>query len=265
MQKHVILYFIILFSFLSCSLFNLNDESWNTVDYSDFSRDLLNDMFLRHTGTPAGVPNYYGWKTRPYVETGINVPENWNTILPWGQVYADQSQPNPDKTFPNARVHIKDLQLYIYLKNNTWKLIQSDRNPEGAAYVEDYANDTHKKADIRRENGGGISVKAGSGFNFHFWSASGRKAFDRNNIKGVFVICKARLIGFEKYDTLPKYLVNVGGDYWRNQTVVWTPGIVNTVCIGIGRFKHVTPEWQYFIMHTFSQEEVNRIVFPVEQ
>ena len=44
---------------------------------------------------------------------------------------------------------------------------------------------------------------------------------DRNNIAGVFVVCKARLIGTENYATLPKYIMDVGGDYWRNLTVQW--------------------------------------------
>ena len=91
------------------------------VKYSDdaeirISRfDLENDMFLLHEGFPSGVPDY-GWKYWPRVVWGNNIPDGWNSILAWGQVYADQSLPNPDKDFPLVRVQIKDIQLYIYIK-----------------------------------------------------------------------------------------------------------------------------------------------------
>ena len=229
-----------------------------------FSRDLLNEMYLHtHEGTPAGVPDYCDWKFRPRLRLGLNVPDGWNAILAWGQVYADETQPSPDKDFPLARVHIKDLQLYIYQKDKTWKLVQNIQNPSGALYIESYANNINKPADIRNESGGGISIQAGSGFTFHFYPNS-KSTFDPNNIKGVLVLCKARLIGTQSYRALPKYLMNVGGDYWSSANTQWQSQFADNDDIGIGRFKYVTTNWQYFIMHTFSKEELNNVVFPLE-
>ena len=250
---------IIAFFLSSC----MNTPSVNSENISLSRYDLENDMFLPHEGLPAGVPDYYDWKFGPRLGYGINTPKDWNAVVAWGQVYADQDQPNPDIDFPLARVHIKDLRLYIYQKDKTWKIIQDIRNPSGASYVEDFANDENKPANKLYEINGGISIQAGSGYNFHFYPDV-KNTLDINNIAGIFVVCKARLIGTENYDTLPKYLISIGGDYWRNITAVWKSDWSNNNDIGIGRFKYVTPEWKYFTMHTFSQEEVKNIIFPVE-
>ena len=233
-----------------------------------FNRDLLGDMFLAHEGTPHGVPAEYGWQRRPARTYGINIPQGWDAVVAWGQVYAEASQPNPDVDFPQARVHLKDLQLYIYSKDSAWILVQDYQDPIGAMYtedLEDYSPERpyDKPAEIRKEAGGGISVTAGSGYQFHFFTPK-KDTIDPDDIGGVFVVCKARLIGTENYGELPKYLVNIGGDWYRSEAAEHTTDLANNNDIALGRFKYVTPEWQYFIMHTFSRERVKEIFFPIE-
>ena len=225
--------------------------------------DLENDMYLNHEGIPSGVPDYIGWKKKPGSTYGNKIPEDWNAALPWGQVYADETLRDPDKQFPLVRVHLKDIQLFIYYGDGNWKLITELTNPGGAAYVESFAGDENKKADIVKESGGGVSVQAGSGFNFHFWGNRG--VVEDRNIKGVFVVCKARLLGTENYDKPSKYLLCMGGDYWRNMTATFKSDYSNNNDIAIGRFRYITPEWQYFFMHTFTKQEVKNIKFPGEQ
>jgi len=253
--------------YISILIFVLSGSTCVYIDGSDdipgFDGSLFYDMFLPHQGVPHGVPNDYDWKFKPRLWAGLDIPAGWNAITAWGQFYADQNMPNPDKDFPLARVHLKDIQLYILRNNGKWDLIQDEQNPIGSLYLEDFATDDHKPADIKKESGGGISTKAGSGYNFHFYPVYFAE-IDRNNIKGVLVVCKARLIGIENYDTLPKYLLNVGGDYWRSLNAEFTGLAENNKDIGIGRFKYVTPEWQYFTMHTFSEKEAENIVFPLE-
>ena len=264
MSKLRIIFLIPIFLFCSCLSAYDNAGSYNSEGIY-FSRiDVINDMFLPHEGTPAGLPDRFGWKYGPVVSEGKNIPKGWNAVLAWGQVYADEDLPNPDVDFPDIRVHIKDIELYIYQKDGVWKLVSHSENPSGASYVEDFHDDINKPADIKEEEGGGISIKAGSGFNFHYWTS--RRKIDGENIAGVFAVCKARLIGAENYQTSPKYLINVGGDYWRNLNATYVSEWW-TVCLGIanGRFKYVTPEWQYFTMHTFSKEEAENIVFPIEK
>jgi hypothetical protein len=242
---------------------NINKSFINDNIHSNYRFNLENDMFLPHEGLPAGVPNSYDWKKMPRLGYGKNMPKDWNAITAWGQVYADEKQPNPDKDYPLVRVHIKDLQLYIYQKDGTWKIVQNVENPVGASYNENFIDDKNKLAEIRKEKEGGISIKAGSGYNFHFYP-NGREIVNNNNIAGIFVVCKARLIGTKEGENYPKYLISIGGDYWRNLKAEWKSDFSNNNDIGIGRFKYVTPEWQYFIMHTFTKEEIKNIIFPGE-
>jgi len=238
-------------------------------DYRDDSNvklshfDFENDMFLLHEGTPNGVPTKYNWQSRPVVIYGFKLKSDWNAITAWGQLYAEKSVPNPDKTFPKVRVHLKDLQLYLYFKDGTWKLIQNTVSPAGYLYTEDFIGDIHKNADDVKEPDGGISVRAGSGYNFHFWGPRARiDDAGRENIAGLLVVCKARLMGSHFYTQPSKYILSIGADYWRTVSAQWNGDGVNNDGAGLGRFKYVTPEWQYFHMHTFTKEEVKKITFP---
>jgi len=249
--------------FGSCIIIDPFSEPIDDLSALKLNRyDLENDMYLNHEGIPSGVPDYIGWKKKPASTYGNNIPDDWNAILAWGQVYADETLPNPDKQFPRIRVHIRDIQLYIYYGNGVWKLMQEDLYPDGHLYAESFANNENKQANIVKEKGGGISIQAGSGFNFHFWSH--RSLIEDRNIKGIFVVCKARLIGTQKYFKPSKYLICMGGDYWRNLTVQYESDYSNNNDIAIGRFKYVTPEWQYYTMHTFTKQEVKNIKFPGE-
>ena len=270
--KYIIICSLVFIFYVSCSTpSNFNEQvpftsDWDPTEKINFSRlDIINDMHLPSEGLPAGVPGSYDWKYKPRLNYGINPPKGWNAVLAWGQVYAYEKQPNPNKDFPLVRVHLKDIQLYVYRNDGSWKLVQNDENPQGFSYIEDFTNDKHKPTKIQYEEGGGISIQAGSGYNFHFWPSRGRNRINTNDIRGIFAVCKARLIGTENYSSVPKYLMNMGADYWRDVRVAWRPGMVNNDDIGIGRFKFITTEWQYFTMHTFSKEEAEKIVFPMER
>ena len=264
-------YLIIGILFNSCSVSFLTDENLShaiepgILEAISSSRDLFNDMFLSHQNVPHCVPNQYGWKHGPVKTYGIKPPEGWDAVVSWGQVYAVEREPNPDINFPLARVHLKDLRLYSYHKDGTWKLMLNDQNPIGEMYAEDYEDypdkPYYKKAEIMEEAEGGISIQAGSGYNFHFYSDK-KQTVDIDNLTGFFVVCKARLIGYESYKTMPKYIVNVGGDWYKSKSASHDPDLTNNGDIAIGRFKLVTPEWQYIIMHTFSKYQIRKYIFP---
>ena len=257
LQRKILFLFILIIIFSSSTCTNID----RSVSFPAFDGSLFYDMYLPHEGPPAGVPDDYGWKKRPLVGAGANAPLGWNAITAWGQVYPEESLPDPEEVYPLIRVHIKDFQMYTLRNNGTWDLLQDIPVPIGYAYVEDFTGDESKPVHIEYESEGGISVQAGSGFNFHFFPDYWEQIY-RNSIKAVFVVCKARLIGTENYeDPIPKYLVNVGADYWRYIGCATTPA--NNSVVGIGRFKYVTTEWQYFIMHTFSRAEVDSIFLPV--
>ena len=231
-----------------------------------YSTEVKNDMFLQNEAFPHGVPKDWDWCIGPVIDHGIKIPQNFNAIMAWGAVRAEESVPAPKVKFPLVRVHLKDLQLYIYYDNDSWKLVQNTRDPFGYLYYEDFENPDYFPATIKKEEGGGISIQAGSGFIFYFGEEKKSSIPDKDHMKGVFVVCKARLIGTENYKGTNKfgYLIGMGADYWRSVNSEWGGEDVNNVGVAHGRIKYVTPKWQYFTMHTFSKQEVENIKFPLD-
>lgn len=226
---------------------------------------IVYDMTPSHEGKPRGVPSNYNWASAPRVGMGKNA-QGFKAMTAWGQLY-EAAEGNPAT---NTRVQIKDIQAYILSKSdNKWYSFQNSKLIAGAGYREDYAGDISKPADIRYEQDGTISVKAGKGYNFHFWGAgaNGRVQIDPNNINGVFTTVQARLVidNPQKPDdrTQARYLLSMGGDYWVNLTAKWEQWKTNAD-IGIGKFKYLDKDWQAFNMITLSPEEVRRNPPPIQ-
>jgi len=268
--------FIAVFIFFGCPFYSDpsfdpdNPNNPNNPDNPDnselvFNREqVIKDMFTEHEGKPHGVPTSWDWAIKPNEATYGIPPSGYNYATAWGQVYAEKNLPDPDVKYPNVRVHLKDLQLYIYYSDKTWKLVQNEMNPAGLLYVEDYKNDKNKETKIVKESGGGISIQAGSGWNFHFFPDEFAKLSNRNNIVGTLVVCKARLLGPENDAKNSKYILSVGGDYWKDEDSSWNGNDENNTGIGLGRFKYITTKWQYFTMHSFKEADAKNIVFPLE-
>ena len=258
---------IIAVAILGCN--SLQSDNPEQLELELTRQVIIDDMALPNDGHPAGVPNTYAWYEGSYSwwqpqnaewVKGPYPPEGFTKILPWGQVYADATMPNINIDYPEVRVHLRDMELWILRKNGKWIRLGGKEKVSGQAYVEDFTDDEWKKADVRNESDGGISVKAGSGYNFHFWPSNGEYDIEPGNIKGVLAVCKARLIGVSLNQN-PKYLVSIGADYWKPNTR-WDGLDENNIAVGAGRHKLVSSEWQYFTMHTFKPEELPGIVFP---
>ena len=225
------------------------------ADTVDPLQTVIDDMRLPHEERASGVPLHYDWALEPVIwghEPGANT-----ALLAWGQLYED-IHGNPAS---NTRVQIRDIRAYyLSRRDDRWHLLQASRLVEGAAYVEDFVDDLNIPADIRREADGSISVTAGNGYNFHFWTPE-RTLIDRDDIAGIFTTVEARLV--VDNPALPddrdraRYLLNMGADYWLDLTVPWDQWTTNTG-IGMGRFKYVKKYWQSFTMITLPQAEVRR-------
>lgn len=241
------LYLTILITlFIVCSGF-----SQTTLD------EIIGDMTLPHEGLPHGVPASFNWQAKPRV--GATEPgPGWTAAIAWGQVY-EWAGGNPAT---NTRIHIKDLAMYyLSKKDNKWHLLQSSIRVSGANYVENFAGDVNKPANIRIETGGSISTTCGGGYNFHFWPNSGRIAIPVNDVAGCFVTVKARLIvnDVNKPDDRDKakYLMSVGGDWWLSLTAPWDNWKTNWD-IGIGRFRFITSEWKSFNMYSVPADTIRK-------
>jgi len=218
----------------------ITEDIPNSVDL------IIDDSTLPHEGIPHGVPNSYLWATGPFSHSE-SIPPEYHAMVTWGQVYEDVCE-NPAS---NTRVQIRDIQAYRLSKqDNQWHLLQSSHRVEGAAYRENFEDDFNKPADIRDEDDGSISVTAGNGYNFHFWTPE-RTTIDPSDIAAIWTTVQARLVVDDP--ALPddrsqaRYLLDVGGDLWINLTAEWD-GFNNNIDFGMGRFKYVTTGWQSFNM-----------------
>jgi hypothetical protein len=209
--------------------------------------EIITDMTLAHEGRPHGVPTSIDWALKPRVGALVP-PDTWNAAIAWGQLY-EWINGNPAT---NTRVNIKDLEMYYLSKaDQKWHLLQKSVGVDGNAYVEDFAGDVNKPADKRIEKDGSVSVKAGGGYNFHFWSKLGRVKYPQGDVAGIYVTVKARLVVDKT--TLPddrdkaKYLMSVGGDWWLSLTAPWDNWKTNWD-MGISRFRYVNTEWKSYNM-----------------
>lgn len=220
-------------------------------------QEIINDITLPHEGRPHGVPISYDWALKPR-RGAVQPPESWTAMIAWGQLY-EWIEGNPAT---NTRVQIKDMEAYYLSKSDgKWHLLQKDVRVAGAAYVEDFAGDVNKPADIRRESDGSVSVTAGDGFNFHFWPSKGRTQYPQNDVEGCFITVLARLIlddpkGVDDRKDA-RYVLSVGGDWWLSLTAQWDNWKTN-MDMGIGRFKFVTVEWKSFNLITVPIDEARK-------
>jgi PA14 domain len=227
----------------------------------------FDDSILPNEGIPSGVPSYLPWAHGPMKGYGKDIPSGWNAFTAWGQIYV-QSGWNPPSD-SNTRVQIRALDAW-YLSKSThqWVLLQHADTVSGAAYVEDFANDASKPADTKDEskNGGGISVTAGNGYNYHFWTDRAVIA-DPSDIAAIYTKFESRLVlndpnGPDDRDS-SKYLASDGADYWRSLTSGWASDWSNNGSVGHGRFKFVTNDWQIFSLETLTPEQMSQNPPPI--
>lgn len=222
--------------------------------FHDSDRGVPNDAH------PDGVPHSYSWYESSAQPGWGNSPRtDWHAATALGAVYAVEGW-HPDQA-PNTRVQLRDDQLWILSKSSgKWYQAQSP-SIEGGAFRSDFSGNGGRGMTTKDEssNGGGLSVTAGDGFNYHFWA--GRRAdIEPNDIAGVYSVFQARLV----QDDLSKpddrasahYLAGGGGDYWRSQNAGWASDWSNNGGINGSRMKFVTNDWKSFSMETLSAEEM---------
>ena len=209
---------------------------------------------------PDGVPSSYNWyQSAAQPGWGNNPPLDWYAMTAWGQVYAAQGW-HPENA-PNTRVQIKDLETWVLSKSTgKWSEIQQANKVDGAAYASDFGNNGAIGVTTKDEsnNGGGISVTAGNGYNYHFWTD--RASIDPADIAGVYTKFQARLVLDNPQGTddrsSAQYIASAGADYWRGKTADWASDWSNNGGVGGGRFKWVTNDWQNFSMETLSASQL---------
>jgi hypothetical protein len=262
-QNHFLFLFLTVIAIILGCHFTFQTVNAQTASKINSIQTIIKDMQGLHEAMPHGVPKHYNWATAPNIGMGNN-PKNFQAAIAWGQVY-ESAEGNPAK---NSRVQIRNIKAYILSKkDNKWRLLQNSTGVDGAAYHEDFAGDANKPANVRNESDGTISVKAGDGYNFHFWTKTGRATINPNDIAGIFTTAQARLVTDDTKNPddrfKARYLLNVGGDYWQDLTAKWDNFKTNGG-IGMGKFKFVTTEWQAFNMITRSPDEISKNPPPID-
>jgi hypothetical protein len=241
---------------LACSSPSTDPAPLNSLEL------ILGDMQGPHEARPAGVPDHYDWSSGPRMGMGNN-PGQFRALTAWGQLYEARGG-NPAR---NTRVEFRNMATYVLSKRTgQWQRVQFALAVEGAAYREDFVNDESKAPDKRREPDGTVSVRAGNGFNYHFWPP-GRASIDPADIGGVFTTVQARLILHDPAQpddrATARYLLGMGADYWLDQAAQWDNFRTNGD-VAIGKFRFVRPEWQAFNMVTLGAEALRRNPPPLE-
>ena len=188
---------------------------------------------------PIPVPGQ-NWKGQP-----------WRAMIAWGQVYI----PREGSSAVNTRCQIRNVVTKLLKNDGVWYTVQTGE-PEGAAFVENFANNAAIDAGARNEsaNGGGVSVIVGvgpwAGHNYHYWPTGGRNYVDVNTVIGVYTTCEARLIkdnpnGPDDRASC-RNILQMGADWWLDMSGGWLPDWSANSGIGGGRSKWVTSEWQSF-------------------
>jgi hypothetical protein len=254
-MKKSLLFLSLLFCVAACSDSTVDAQSETTFNSLEIIWD---DMNQPHEAIPRGVPETMDWRLAPRLSYGNNPPSDWNAMIPWGQIYAEEGV---DITAENTRFQIRNMQTwYLSKATNTWNLWIKSSDIVGANYAEDFQNDVNIPADIEPESdGGGISASLQPGYNFHFWTAGNRIEIDPDDIAGVWSVMEARLIVADpnKPDDRDeaRLLFSAGADYWERIDSEWDQWKTNGD-IGIGRFRFIENDWKAFNMHTLTAEQL---------
>ena len=227
------------------------------------------DMAGRHEGFPRGfdyageTPGSLAWIKQPRVGYGRDMPEGWNALIPWGQVYADTATGRGPANPPGVRFQLRNLQHWVRSRaTQQWRRVYRLDDIAGANYAESFEEDANVPADIRpAREGGGITATIVDGYNFHFFGRD-RVEVDPRDIADVWAFFEARLVLDPGADPAlldsARLIASAGGDYWLNASTPWDQWKTNGDW-AIGRFKYLTPEWQAFNAHTVEAGRVEEL------
>jgi hypothetical protein len=206
---------------------------------------LAADMNLPSETLPHGITYEFAYHPR----LGGS-PGGYTAFTAWGQLYECGSG-NPQ---PSARIEIRDIEGWIKSRTTgAWTRVQQSVGTGGSAFVEDFVGNVSKAPDAVTTPSGSMSVRAGGGYNYHFWPTSGRASINPADVGGVVTTVRARLLPgtFSAGGPAPCYVLSMGGDYWSSLTAGWSQFTTNKD-VGIGRFKLVDANWRLFTMSTTS-------------
>ncbi|NJD06433.1 MAG: hypothetical protein FIA97_08025, partial [Methylococcaceae bacterium] len=213
---------------------------------------IAGDMQPVNDAAPHGVPS----ANASEIVAGNNPPDGWRAMTAAGQLYRDAS----DSADKNTRIEFRNMEAYVLSKSTmTWSITQGSVSIRGKTWNE--AGEGRSALPKFRNSGdGAVSVKLAHGRTLRFFPKTSRGSIESTDIAGVFTTVQARLIvdKSEKSDdrSSAKYVISMGGDYWKSVTARRVGDGVNSAKIGSGRYKYVTEEWQDFNFTTLTPDQL---------
>ncbi|NJD07032.1 MAG: hypothetical protein FIA97_11120, partial [Methylococcaceae bacterium] len=217
---------------------------------------IVNDMQPFNDAAPHGLSSDWTILNGAQILAGAEPPVGWEAATATGQVYRDVS----DSQDTNTRVELKNIYSYVLSRSTgKWGLLQYSVSVGGVSCTEAYIG-ACSTPDFKYLSQGSVAVKLAHGRNLFFSPNTSRASIDPNDIAGIFTTVQARLVVDDPSKasdvSTARYLVDMGGDFWRSLNIDQAAYGVNNTQIGNGRFKYVTATWQDFNFTTLTAEEI---------
>lgn len=242
------LIFRLTFSFVASSGFLVLNSAHASEPKFD-ANNLIGDMSLEHDAAPSGVPRNFSWAKHPVIQAGAKLPAGFSSATAWGQIY--EASGVPSLRSGSVKIQFDNLRMYGLNSRGAWICLQEAREFGGGLFFADYGENKHARVDLLKEDSGGMSVEFEEPYHLHFWPRS-RIRINADYVQ-LAVVAKARYVAMggnsQKSSLEHRYLFSVGADYWKDQTADWD-GYKSNKGIGIGRFKFISADWQWFTMTT---------------
>jgi hypothetical protein len=163
-------------------------------------------------------------------------PPDFKSAMLWGIAIADTRVPG----YESAEVEIASTQLTCRVNGKDVILNDDIGDVRGGLYRRDpwFGTDQHEPMAVTHDVANHavvLPVGRRSDRVWHFWSASPRASLPSGNLVGCTVKARVRIS--------PGALLQMGMDYWRNQTVAYGPGGNNHEA-GASSWYFPSPQWQ---------------------
>ena len=188
------------------------------------------------------IPDEVRYKTG-YVNI-LPRPQNFRVVLLWGIAIAG----NPDTDQPaqnNAKVEIAWTTLSCRIDGRDLMLSHDIGKIRGGLYLRNpwFHDNSHEHMPLdtapNNDSHGPVAllnIKKRPDRIWHFWSYSGRANPPAGELEGCRASARVRISGGA--------LLQLGMDYWRDQTSLWAPHSQNNHEAGVSHWYFPSPDWQ---------------------
>ena len=219
---------------------NTSNESFFDYNVGLRDKDLIESLYhssSTHEGVPYGVPLSYDWAERPVIHAGLNIPQDYTHIIPWGIIYKERnSNAGP------SLVSIRNTRLFLCdARTQSWFMLR-EGSIDGAVFEPDFAGNINTEPKLLEKNGDEADVIFSTEKVFHFWTE--RESIGTDQLCGLIMLSEARQDpGSRKVQT--PLLFSFGADYWLSHSSPWNNYTTNAG-VGTGKFRYLTSSWRWY-------------------